>query len=192
MPYLVNGVIQNASLQYRMPRVLSAQTSQVGNVGSGSSNLMSFVVPANTLTTDGDTLTVWMRGVYASNPGGMAQNGLTFGGVTIFLTDVLDVSGLQPTTYYGCGVKLIRTSPTSCHVSLLGSGATAANGGIGNSFIDLLDAIFAGTGLATLEPNITVDFTTALTIQSTCVLAGITTNNTITQDYMQVILEPTN
>lgn len=46
---------------------LYVDTSQVGNVGTGVDDLITYSVPASTLAVDGDTLTVIAYGTFAAN-----------------------------------------------------------------------------------------------------------------------------
>ena len=48
-------------------KTLTINTTQVGNIGVGEDDLMSYAVPANTLDTNGDSLEVIAWGDHAAN-----------------------------------------------------------------------------------------------------------------------------
>lgn len=49
------------------PRCIHRDTTTVGNVGAGSDTLHTFSLPAGSLATDGDYLSVWYGGIFADN-----------------------------------------------------------------------------------------------------------------------------
>lgn len=71
---------------------LYVDTSAVGNVGTGVDDLISYSVPANTLTVDGDMLTVTAYGTFAAN-GNNKEVKLLFGATTLVTTGVTTQSG---------------------------------------------------------------------------------------------------
>lgn len=54
-------------IESRVPLTLASNTTEVGNVGSGEDNLITYTVPANTLSRDGDCLEVEAAFTFAAN-----------------------------------------------------------------------------------------------------------------------------
>lgn len=69
----------------KRPRVLDSQYTTVGNVGTGEDDLMSYTMPANTLATNGDSITVEFSLAVANNAN-QKRIKVYFGGTAIFDT----------------------------------------------------------------------------------------------------------
>ncbi len=187
MPYLLNGVLQETSLQYKHARVLNTNQSTVGNVGGGTTNLMSYVIPAGTLASDGDGVLIEMRGSFVIDPTGFAQVGLIVGGTTVLENDLTDISTIGYTTVFQ--IRLIRASATTAKVVIPAMTLVTDLSGT-NIQVDL--ASNNGTPQTVLNLNPGVTWGSNATVQVYCILTGSTTNNRITQDFLRVTYEPTN
>jgi len=99
---------------------LKADVSEVGNVGTGTDNLLSFGYSANSVANTGDTLWFVFTIVFANNANNK-QVEVTFGGVSVFL--ISDTFGASGQSQCEVTVKLRRTSSTTakCTATLLGS-----------------------------------------------------------------------
>ena len=65
--------------------LLDINTTSASNVGVGSTDMIEYTLPANTLTTTGDILKIEAWGVYAANANNKTVT-LEFGGQTILTT----------------------------------------------------------------------------------------------------------
>lgn len=99
---------------------LKSDVSEVGNVGTGSDNLLSFGYSANSVANTGDTLWFVFTIVFASNANNKRVE-VTFGGVSVFL--ISDTFGAAGQSQCEVTVKVRRTSSTTakCTATLLGS-----------------------------------------------------------------------
>ena len=93
-------------------RCIKRDTSTVGNVGAGLDVLHTFSLPAGSLATDGDYLTFWYAGSFASNDTDKRVNGF-FGGTVYENTGTQDIDGGN-WVLHG---RIIRLSSTSVRVS---------------------------------------------------------------------------
>lgn len=71
---------------------LSINTTQVGNFGAGEDDLMTYVVPGNSLTVNNDSLTVRASGSFAANANNKTLKAY-FGSTQIFTTGALGLNG---------------------------------------------------------------------------------------------------
>lgn len=113
------------------PRCIHRDITPVGNVGAGEDDLVGFDVAANSLATDGDYISGWGSGNFATNDTDKFVRLYVGGTVVISMgaTDI-DIEKGWNLTY-----KIIRTSATtvlvgavlSCNVAAIDSAATATS-----------------------------------------------------------------
>lgn len=99
---------------------LKSDVSEVGNIGAGTDNLLSFGYSANSIANNGDSLTFIFTVVFANNANNK-QVEATFGGVSVFL--ISDAYGAAGQSQAEVIVRIRRTSSTTakCTATLIGS-----------------------------------------------------------------------
>lgn len=95
------------------PRCIQRDTSTVNSSGVGPDVLHTYSLPANSLATDGDYLSVWYGGNFAANDRNKAVNA-QFDGQTYEGAGIQDIDSAIGWTL--C-VRIIRLSSTSVRVS---------------------------------------------------------------------------
>jgi len=95
------------------PRNIKRDFSVVNSAGVGPDVLHTFTLPANSLETDGDYLTVWYAGNFAANARNKAVNA-QFDGQTYEGAAVTDI---QAAIGWAMAVRIARLSSTSVRVS---------------------------------------------------------------------------
>ena len=138
------------------PRAIKRDTSIVGNVGAGLDVLHTFSLDTpNRLTVDGDYLSVWYAGLFASNDTDKRVNAF-FGGTAYENTGVLDIDAGA----WELQARIIRLSSTSVRVShtmrYFGVHVDSANAvnAFGGGFLSI-SRVSDITGLANLGSNAT-------------------------------------
>ena len=140
------------------PRNIKRDSSVVGNVGTGLDVLHTFSLPAGSLATDGDYLTIVYAGTFAANDNDKRVNAF-FGGTSYEGIGTQDIDGAIG---WRISATIIRLSSTSVRVShlisinlLFGDSATPPNmstAGVSGLYITRLTDI---TGLSNLNSNAT-------------------------------------
>lgn len=87
---------------------LSVNTTQVGNVGTGEDDLMTYSLPANSLATNGESVEIEAFGTFASNVNNKEVK-LYFGATVIFATGALAFNGDD----WRINASVIRTGATA-------------------------------------------------------------------------------
>lgn len=130
--------------------VKSTDAQQVGNVGSGEDNLMGYVVSANMLASNGDSLLIRAHGHYATN-GNTKVLRVKLGATTLF-----SKSGTPSDDDWSLEIEIIRTTSATqkCNVKYMTS-AGAIDSTYTAASIDLTSAttVFI-TGEATADDDI--------------------------------------
>lgn len=85
--------VPTSNQQFSAKGNLKCDVSELGNVGTGQDNLLSFGVPANSIANTGDTLEFKTTVVFAANANNKEVE-ILFGGVSVFLVSDL-FSGSQ-------------------------------------------------------------------------------------------------
>lgn len=139
------------------PRCIHRDTSTVNSSGTGPDVLHTFSLPADSLSTDGDYLTVWYGGNFAANATTKSVQA-QFGGTSYEAAGATDI---QLAVGWVMAVRIIRLSATSVRVShalfenalgVSAAGAATSYGTGANMFSRSNDI----TGLANLNSNATV------------------------------------
>jgi hypothetical protein len=142
-----------------LPNLIYANTTDVGNVGTGEDTLMSFALPANTLSENGRCLRITAGGFYNAtadtktlrfkvgtdsftlNPGTPAPNGLTWmGEILVVRTSAnnqlvfMDAFGFDPNTGASQGAAT-QTDSNVITLKFTGESATAMSDNIGQQFM---------------------------------------------------------
>ena len=95
------------------PRCIQRDTSTVNSAGVGPDVLHTYSLPANSLQTDGDYLSVWYGGNFAANDRNKAVNA-QFDGQTYEGAGIQDIDSAVG---WVLAVRIIRLSSTSVRVS---------------------------------------------------------------------------
>ena len=143
---------------------LVADVAEVGNVGSGEDNLITYTLPANTLNESGDSLEIEAGFTFAVN-----ANSKT---IKLYLgsTDLLGLSGAaQSGGSYHVRAVVVRDISNIAKVSVIGG----TYGGTGTPLGNIPGNVF----------NHTADMTTALTIKGT---GTATSDNDVVLQYLRV------
>lgn len=142
---------------------LQSTVVDVGNVGTGEDNLISYTLPANTLNTEGEGLEIEAGFSFAAN-GNTKQVKMYFGAAAFY------ASGASAHNDGGLVVRAIVTRDTSS-IAKVGYMVTATGGG--TPF-----ALAAGDAA-----NASADMTAAVTIKGT---GEATSNNDVVMEYLRV------
>lgn len=112
--------IPTSNQQFSALGNLKSDVSSVGNIGTGTDNLLSFGYSANSIANNGDSLTFIFTVVFANNANNK-QVEATFGGVSVFL--ISDTYGAAGQSQAEVIVRIRRTSSTTakCTATLIGS-----------------------------------------------------------------------
>lgn len=102
--------IPTSNQQFSTIGNLKSDVSELGNVGAGATNLLSFTVVANAIVNNGDTVQFITTVVYAANANNK-QVECTFGGVSVFL-----ISDLYSGSQGEIRVRIKRTGATTAKV----------------------------------------------------------------------------
>jgi hypothetical protein len=150
---------------YSLGGTLTTNTTAVGNVGSGADTLISYSLPKNTLSNDGDVLEIVAYGTQASNANNKTIK-LVFGTTELFTTGAVASNGKD--WEIRCTITRTAAATQNCSTVFLGD-----------------------TVLVTQMTDFTAateDFTTALTIKCT---GEATSNDDIIQKGLFIKLFPT-
>lgn len=99
--------IPTSNQQFSAIGNLKSDVSEIGNVGTGQDNLLSFAVPANSINNTGDTVSFTFTVVFAANANNKEVEAF-FGGVSVFLvSDAFSGSQAEIT------VRIKRTGATT-------------------------------------------------------------------------------
>lgn len=112
--------IPTSNQQFSALGNLKSDVSEVGNVGTGTDNLLSFGYSAKSIANNGDSLTFIFTVVFANNANNK-QVEATFGGVSVFL--ISDTYGAAGQSQAEVIVRIRRTSSTTakCTATLISS-----------------------------------------------------------------------
>lgn len=112
--------IPTSNQQFSALGNLKSDVSEVGNIGTGTDNLLSFGYSANSIANNGDGLTFIFTVVFANNANNK-QVEATFGGVSVFL--ISDTYGAAGQSQAEVIVRIRRTGSTTakCTATLIGS-----------------------------------------------------------------------
>jgi hypothetical protein len=143
---------------------LASSVTDVGNVGTGFDNLITYTLPANTLTADGAAIEIEAGFTFAANANDKDIE--LYLGATDLLT--LTKAAQNGGTYY-VRILVMRDTASSSKVTVYGGGS----GGSGTPLANIPGKIFVQA----------VDWTSSLTIKGS---AEGTDNNDIVQEYMRV------
>jgi hypothetical protein len=143
---------------------LASSVADAGNVGSGFDNLITYSLPANTLTADGAAIEIEAGFTLAANANDKDIE--VYLGATNLLT--LTKAAQNGGTYY-VRILVVRDTASSSKVTVHGQ----RNGGSGAPLADISGQVFVQA----------VDWTSSLTINGS---AEGTSNNDIVQEYLRV------
>lgn len=137
---------------------ININVNTVGNVGTGTDNLLTYSVPANTLAATGDYLHFKMAGVTANTVNTKTITAV-FGGSTLITSGAIGISTLDNWEIDG---YIIRTSPTTLRctttiiVSNTATGASIFTGTTYTAAIETLSGALTlkGTGTATANDDV--------------------------------------
>lgn len=148
---------------FKPPLARNINTTAVGNVGGGEDDLITYSVPAATLSSDGDSLEISAWGTFAAN-GNNKTIKIKFGGTTILDTGAVAANSGS----WVIRATVVRTSATTqqCFATLVTDNST------------LTDIAKYTTAAETLANAITLKCT-----------GTATSDNDIIQKGMKVILE---
>lgn len=107
-------VSSNAGSTSNLTRRFHTDTSLVGNVGAGLDTLHTFTLPANSLATNGDYLTVHYAGVYAANSASTKRVVINFGGVVVSAPGLTDITNCT----WNYDIRYVRITSTSVLASI--------------------------------------------------------------------------
>lgn len=138
-------------------KVLSMITTAVGNVGGGTDDLMSFSLPAGTLGTDGQTLSIKVWGTTAGNANNKTVT-LNFGATVLTLNPTTAAPNAQ--NWYA-EILITRT----------GAATQIATGFC--SFGAVFQTVFSASPTETLSGAITIKGTGAATADNDIVQRGM-------------------
>jgi len=100
------GTLAGTSTTYaKVGGIIDVNTTAVGNVLTGEDDLITFSVPANTMSTNGQSIYFEMSGTYAGNVGTKRVR-IKYGATTMFDSTALAINGGKWT----CWGRIIRTS----------------------------------------------------------------------------------
>lgn len=102
--------IPTSNQQFSAKGNLKSDVSQIGNVGTGQDNLLSFAVPAASIANNGDTVEFKTTFEFAANANNKEVE-ILFGGVSVFL-----VSDLFSGSFAEVIVRIKRTGATTAKV----------------------------------------------------------------------------
>lgn len=144
--------------------MLSVNTTSVANAGGGATDLITYSLPINTLTNNGDILEIDAWGVYAANANNKTVV-LAFGSQTIFTTGVIAANDGT----WSLKAKIIRKTSTTQEIvsEMLSSNASVAD---------------SATRIAGTQ-----DLTTTLIIR--CIGTGVASSD-VTQYALKINLTP--
>jgi hypothetical protein len=100
-----NGIDRNIQ---RFVQTLTVDTTAVGNITTGEDDLMSYTIPANTLTVNGDFIEQELAGDFAATVNAKTVK-IKYGATTLFSTGAIAVN----TGKWHAWVKIVRTSATT-------------------------------------------------------------------------------
>lgn len=177
----------------RVNRTLKTDVSTTSSVGTGVSNLTSYTIPAGTLSADGDSITLFLRGTFVSEALAMASVRISIGGTSVIESTTVDLGMLSIFAYAGWGasISIIRSSATTGRVLSINTGVLGDIVGP-NVQQEILDTNSGGGPDNILNLNPTLTWANALTIQCAANLTVGSTNGLVKQDILKVTFEPTN
>jgi hypothetical protein len=92
----------------RVGGTINVNTTAVGNVGAGEDDLITYTVPANTLSTNGDRVEFKMAGTFAANANNKRVR-IKFGATTLLDTAALAFNGVD----WSAEGSIVRTGATT-------------------------------------------------------------------------------
>ncbi len=103
------GVIAGSSTSYaKVGGVIDVNTTQVGNVGAGEDDLITYTIPANVLNTNGDQIRFRMAGTFAANANNKRVR-IKYGATTLLDTTALAFNNADWTAHG----TIVRTGATT-------------------------------------------------------------------------------
>ena len=129
-------VFRNNGLIAGFPKNLESNITPVGNVGGGTDNLMSFVVPGGSLASAGDQLRIKMSGTASAQDGGAGDQRAftwTYGGQSI---DARIIQAINALCTWDVQIVIARIDATTArYISIWNAWNTATAAAVTSTFL---------------------------------------------------------